>query len=467
MTRYAICVLAFLALVVRPPGVVAGEPPESGTPAAGEGAVTSGGEAGTPRSGETPPEPTYRGSESAAMPFYNRAEEAYQAGRYAEAAQLLEQAFEAHEHPLLVYDMGQAYRLARDHQHALEAYQRYIQICPRDRLRNAVYVSMADCLLALNRREEANEALRHYLDLEADGEYAAEAQHSVETGQPPSAQGRRDAGTVQDADAVCNEADALWEQEHFQQAAEVFLRGYERLPDVHELLYDAALCYLDGQMWADAARTFSRYVRTPGAEHDAWAFMAESYAEQFNFSDAVQAYERYLELEPQGTYAEQARTFIRDTMPPAEGSPEAETGASPGEAERAAALLTTARERYNADHFRESLESLQQAYQIVPARSTLFNMGRCYLGLHEWENALSHFERVLERGDEGRYAAAHLDAADCLLELNRREEALRHVEQYMARARESDLPNEESDMEWAREFQQRAQGGSSHEGETE
>lgn len=433
-----------------------------GEETAGSG-VTSG---TTPETAGTPEttERTYRGNPDEAQPFYEQALEAYDARRYEEAARLLERAFEAHEHPLLAYNLGQSYRRAGNDEAALTAYQRYVEICPRDELINEVYIQIGESLLRLERREEANEAFQHYLDLERDGEDAAQAQRAIESGEAPSAQDQRDPQAVEQAREICDRAAALWEQEQFQQAADTFLRGYERMPEMHEFLYDAGLCYLDAQAWGDAARTFQRYVQTPGAEHDAWAFLGECYGEQFNFASAVETYERYLELEPEGTYAAEARAFINDTMPPEVGSPQAETGASPEEAARARELVETARGHYAAERYAESLDCLQRAYQIVRARSLIHNMGLCCLRMGEWEQALGHFERILQFGEEGISSTAHLEAAECLLELNRAQDAIRHIERYIALARQQDLPDEESYLERARELQQRAQGGGTEAG---
>jgi len=87
--------------------------------------------------------------------------------------------------------------------------------------------------------------------------------------------------------------------------------------------------------------------------------------------------------------------------------------------------------------------------------------------LNEWQEALTQYERALEHGDEGRYAFAHIEAAECLLELDRPAEAARHLQAYRDRAATDDLPDEETDMERVRGLQQRIEesggtGGSEH-----
>ncbi|MBN1918321.1 MAG: tetratricopeptide repeat protein [Verrucomicrobia bacterium] len=424
----------------------------------------TGAAAGLDPTGEetTPPatERHYRGSEEEGMPLFQQAAREYEAHNYAEAARLLEQAYAAHEHPLLAYNLGQAHRNAENYEAALTAYRNYIQLCPRDELVNRVYVLIGECLLQLDRRQEANEAFQHYLDLEHDGEYAAQAQRALESGETPSAQDRRDPQAVEQAREICDRAAALWEQEQFQQAAEVFLRGYERMPEMHEFLYDAGLCYLDAQAWNDASRTLRRYVETPGAAHDAWAFLGECYGEMFDFGEAVEAYERYLELEPRGEYAQEARDFVNDTMPfPSETGVRRETGATPGEFERAEVHFNAGREHFDAGRFQEAIGAFESAFEIVPSRALVYNIGLCLSRLGQWQEALTRFEQFLERDDQGMAVIAHLEAAECLIELRRPQDAVRHLDQFATRAQESDLDNEETHTARAEQLRRRAQGG--------
>ena len=398
---------------------------------------------------EESPEPTYRGDEEVAGPFFDRARRAYDDREYEEAARLLQEAFELHEHPLLAYNIAVCHRMAMNWEAAVTAYRQYLQLCPRDELITDVYISIGDCLLRLDRREEANEAFQHYLDLERDGEYAGQAEQAIEGGEAPSDQDRRDPQAVRAAQEVCNRAAALWEEDQFEQAALLFLRGYERMPEMHEFLYNAGLCYLDAQAWGDAARTFSRYVRTPGAAHDAWVFLAECSAEQFDFWGAVEAYERYLELEPHGTYAEEARAFISDTMPAEGEEARVETGATPGELQRARELVMDADDHYAAERYQEALDCHLRAYEIVPARTLLFNIALTYETMERWAEAVDYYEQFLRGGDGGIDAVIHLWVAQCLMHINRPQEAARHVGQYLALADEHDLPNEESERNWA------------------
>lgn len=87
-----------------------------------------------------------------AMDHFRRGTRAYDLGHFTEAATEYERAYEAKENPALLYNLGQAYRGAGEHQKALNAYRAY--------LRNA-----SD---APNREEVVHfiEALKHTIEVQ-------------------------------------------------------------------------------------------------------------------------------------------------------------------------------------------------------------------------------------------------------------------------------------------------------------
>jgi tetratricopeptide (TPR) repeat protein len=102
----------------------------------------------------TLPSPVRGGDDSsrAAMEHYRRGTRAYDLGRFLEAASEYEKAYEAKESPALLYNLGQAYRGAGEHQKALNAYRAYLRNAPE----------------ATNREEVTHfiEALRHTLEVQ-------------------------------------------------------------------------------------------------------------------------------------------------------------------------------------------------------------------------------------------------------------------------------------------------------------
>jgi tetratricopeptide (TPR) repeat protein len=87
-----------------------------------------------------------------AMDHFHRGTRAYDLGHFTEAAAEYEKAYEAKENPALLYNLGQAYRGAGEHQKALNAYRAYLRNAPD----------------AGNRDEVAHfiEALKHSIEVE-------------------------------------------------------------------------------------------------------------------------------------------------------------------------------------------------------------------------------------------------------------------------------------------------------------
>ncbi|MGZ3426194.1 MAG: tetratricopeptide repeat protein [Polyangia bacterium] len=87
-----------------------------------------------------------------AMDHYRRGTRAYDLGHFLEAAAEYEKAYEAKENPALLYNLGQAYRGAGEHQKALNAYRAYLRNAPD----------------ATNREEVTHfiEALRHTIEVQ-------------------------------------------------------------------------------------------------------------------------------------------------------------------------------------------------------------------------------------------------------------------------------------------------------------
>jgi len=392
-------------------------------------------------------EPTYRGDSEAAYSIYAQGIEAYEAANYAEAARLLEQAFQLYEEPIFIFNVGQCHRMGRRHAEALAAFERYLEICPPSVLDNRVHVMMGECLLYLDRRQEANEAYRRYLQAEEGGEHAAEAREAIETGQPPPDPERRDPETVRAARDVFDRAEELYDQRQYREAAALFIQGYEQHPNVHELLFNAGLAYCDAQAWDDAIATFRRYLETPDPLPEAWARLAEAITAQGNLAAALEAYERYLELDADGQFAEQARQVVR-FLRRLERIPSRE------ELAQAKQINNRAREHFNAGRYNAAIRDYLEASEGLPTPTIRYNLGACFYNLRRYDDALRCFTEYMEIvGDHGKEASVHLDMARCLIDLNRRDEAREHVFTYRERADEEELPNEDTERRRSSELE--------------
>jgi tetratricopeptide (TPR) repeat protein len=86
-----------------------------------------------------------------------RAAALYDLGRFEEAARAYEEAFRATPDPALLFNLGQAYRFARDYEHAILAYRGYLRRMPRATNRAEVEARIAELQSMLEQQRRAAE----------------------------------------------------------------------------------------------------------------------------------------------------------------------------------------------------------------------------------------------------------------------------------------------------------------------
>jgi tetratricopeptide (TPR) repeat protein len=423
-------------------------------------ALALGEEAGTGTGGGSAP--TIEGDSAAARPLFEQGQTAYVQAEFAQAAELFQRAYDAWHHPAFLYNRGQALVHISRWQDALAAFQQYVSTyessgLPAEQFETLVHVQIAECLHRLNRRDEATQALRLYLEASPQGDLAPAVRQCVETGASPSTIGARDPATVRAARQAYEQALALHRRGQYREAAESFLQAYDRLSDVTELLYNAASSYRAARMWNEAIREYERYMMTTCPDAEAYIQLAQCYHQQANYERAMQAYRNYLAREPRGIFAEDARQYIESMASVLAMSNEAQPQET---VEQASRIFSRGFEHYSAGRYRQALQDFSEAHDLVPTRQTQYNIGMCYYHLREWLRALTQFENYLRNGDTGEHAMAHLYAAECLLELERWGEAQHHIQDYLARADEAELPQEERDRARAQRLMQRVREAS-------
>lgn len=388
-----------------------------------------------------------------------QAVELYRHAQYQEALQAFERAYAVFPDSLFKKCIGQAQRKLGNYRQAVEAYQAYInesaslprvvQLVYGSEPRTVdpvIYTLMADCLLML-RDPSARQMYQRYLQLAPNGQYAAQARRAIETGVSIEDQMRRDPRTVQQARALHNSAVRLCQRGQYRQAAEMFLNGYGVQDTIHEFLLNAACCYQDAQMWAEAVQTFQRYLRTPGAEPRAYAFLAECQHHAGHHADAVQAYRDYLSHEANGEYSRDARDYIYTiTHGQTDGSLFVP---SDQDRLRAESAFRNGMEHHAAGRHQDALREFNNSHEAMATRHALFMLAFTYEQLEQWQEALTRYETLLRGGDYGDDAVAHLNAAECLMRLNRYSDAEGHARAYVQRAGEADLPDEQTNVQTA------------------
>jgi tetratricopeptide (TPR) repeat protein len=442
MRQYVLFSILIAALAIDIAGpAVAGEPTE------GAGTAT---------------DARIEGDPTAARPLFQQGQTAYVQGQYAEAADLFRQAFEAWPHPAFAYNRGQSLLRASRWQDALTSFELYMSSyetsgLPRSEFDPLVYIQVAECQHRLGQADAARQSLQRYIEGNPQGALAPAVRQCVESGAAPSTIGARDPQTLAAARRLYDEAVALYQRGQYRQAAERFQQAYTQHSDITELLFNAAVSYRHARMWTEAVDVYQRYLQTPAAGAEALVGLALCYHEQAQYERAIDAYQRYLEREPNGEEAQDAREYVESMR-----AVLASRGQPPSQEtiRRASQHFQRAVAHYTAQRYRQALQEFEQAQSITPARETQFNIAMCHYRMREWAQAITEFETYLRDGDTGSDALTHLHAAECLLAIERWADAQRHIEAYLARAEQAELPDEERDRARAQQLMQRVRQAS-------
>jgi predicted Zn finger-like uncharacterized protein len=111
-------------------------------------------------------------------------------------------------------------------------------------------------------------------------------------------------------EALLARADRLRERNHAEQALEVYARVLEAEPRNAGALAGRGLCYLDLERYDSAEASFRAALKTEPGQPDALMGLAETYRGQGRRPEALQYYERYLALHPDGEDAAVVRNAI-------------------------------------------------------------------------------------------------------------------------------------------------------------
>jgi tetratricopeptide (TPR) repeat protein len=386
----------------------------------------------------------FEGDEEAGTRLERQAVRQFQEHQYAAAARLFEQAWDAYQHPRYRFNAGQCYRRAERWDEAIAAYNRRLELEPAPP--NYIHAHIGYCHLRARRRQQANEALRRYLELEPEGDMAPQVRRALETGQWPEEE-RRPPDAVQAARGIHERAEQLCRDGEFLQAAEAYMEGHQQHSQIHELLLDAGICYMWANRTEQAIEALTQYLETPGADPAAIAHLGECRITEGNLPAARDTYQRYLDQDPDGQFARQARHVIRfvndlDPMP---------TRANVAQAKE---HIARAFEHVEAERYRQAQREFEAAYEIIPVPSASYNIAQCLSCRRQYDEALTRFLQYVQRwGDEGEEASAHIDIARCLVELNRDEEAMQHIHVYRQRADAAELPREQFFRDQATEIE--------------
>jgi tetratricopeptide (TPR) repeat protein len=130
--------------------------------------------------------PTSREARDKALELFRQSEEAYQDGRFDEAARLLEQAYALHREPVLLYNLARAYEGMGELEKAIKAYKAYVEGSPKARDRGAIE-RRVETLEKQIREQKRLEEEKQRLQTERDQRDRADADADAAPEQPKAA----------------------------------------------------------------------------------------------------------------------------------------------------------------------------------------------------------------------------------------------------------------------------------------
>jgi len=385
-----------------------------------------------------------KGDKEAARPYWQKGAEAYKAGKGGQAVVHFEKAFELYPHWSYQYSIGQAYRRAADYLKAIEAYKRYVELCPKPEA--LVWLRIGECDIKAYgaKSNDAKKAFEKYLQLEPNGSYAEQARVAINTGVAPCDQDLRDPETLKQAIALFDQANKLANDAKYKDATAAFLQGWEKYK-MPTFLKSAAACAKVFDR-AKAAELWEQYLKTPGPREGAWDSLAWNYHMMGNYAKACETYERYLKLHPRGTHVSAAYEYVRLYKGPKSAKPTDADWTLSREA------ITRAEEHFRAKRYQKALEEFQNAEKAVPQRSTGFNIGMCHVRLEHYSDALRRFETMLRERCTAEDGHIRLNAAECCLKMREYDKAAAHVKEFHARY-DASAANAQANLAWARQLE--------------
>jgi tetratricopeptide (TPR) repeat protein len=140
--------------------------------------------AATATAQESAPDPSGGNDVAAARQHFTKGNRLFDLQKYGEAAKEYESAYEAKDDPALLFNIGQAYRLAGDYQRAIGAYKAYLRRSPKPRNRQELEARLVDLQKLVAEQRRTHEAPPNGNE---PGPEPHEAERTVEQQQPAPA----------------------------------------------------------------------------------------------------------------------------------------------------------------------------------------------------------------------------------------------------------------------------------------
>jgi tetratricopeptide (TPR) repeat protein len=194
-------------------------------------------------------------------------------------------------------DLGSIQALKNNHDLAIDSFRRAVQIDPR---LTSAHKKLAQCLAAIGKNDEVDEAFENYLDRDEDAALVASGAEHWRAGRITDAESTLKSALKKNV----NNVDAMHflaliyhdENKKLNDAEALLRRATEIAPDFKQAIASLGRLLLDNGKWSDAIRAYEKLIEIEPTDDKAWAGLGRSLSLAGQVEKAVTAYEKSLAL---------------------------------------------------------------------------------------------------------------------------------------------------------------------------
>ena len=194
-------------------------------------------------------------------------------------------------------DLGSIQALKNNHDLAIDSFRRAVQIDPT---LTSAHKKLAQCLSAIGKNDEVDEAFENYLDRDENAALVAEGAEHWRAGRITDAESTLKSALKKNV----NNVDAMHflaliyhdENKKLNDAEALLRRATEIAPDFKQAIASLGRLLLDNGKWSDAIQAYEKLIEIEPTDDKAWAGLGRSLSLAGQVEKAVTAYEKSLAL---------------------------------------------------------------------------------------------------------------------------------------------------------------------------
>ena len=194
-------------------------------------------------------------------------------------------------------DLGSIQALRNNRDLAIDSFRRAVQIDPT---LTSAHKKLAQCLSAIGKNDEVDEAFENYLDRDENAALVAEGAEHWRAGRITDAESTLKSALKKNV----NNVDAMHflaliyhdENKKLNDAEALLRRATEIAPDFKQAIASLGRLLLDNGKWSDAIQAYEKLIEIEPTDAKAWAGLGRSLSLAGQVEKAVTAYEKSLAL---------------------------------------------------------------------------------------------------------------------------------------------------------------------------